>query len=153
MLQLQADRICTVSKPAANSTFAIGGVPCFEDTFVQRESSVLRMNICGENPPIANLQDVVAILKITQTLKSQNNQYNMNPKVDFYFNKASKWQTELEQLRIIVLDCGLTEELKWAVPCYTFQNSNVVLIHDFKEYCAVLFVKGALLNDSHGILI
>jgi len=77
----------------------------------------------------------------------------MNPKVDFYFNKANKRQTELEQLRTIILDCGLTEELKWGVPCYTFQNSNIILIHDFKEYCAVLFVKGALLNDSNGILI
>jgi uncharacterized protein YdeI (YjbR/CyaY-like superfamily) len=77
----------------------------------------------------------------------------MNPKVDFYFNKAKKWQEELEQLRIIVLDCGLTEELKWGVPCYTFQKSNIVLIHGFKEYCALLFFKGALLNDANGILI
>ena len=71
----------------------------------------------------------------------------MNPKVDFYFSKAKKWQEELEQLRTIVLDCGLTEELKWGVPCYTFQKSNIVLIHVFKEYCALLFFKGALLND------
>ena len=77
----------------------------------------------------------------------------MNPKVDWYFNKAEKWQKELEQLRLIVLDCGLTEDLKWGVPCYTFQNSNVVLIHVFKEYCALLFHKGVLLNDAHGILI
>ena len=77
----------------------------------------------------------------------------MNPKVDFYFNKATRWQSALEQLRKIVLDCELTEELKWGVPCYTFQKSNIILIHDFKEYCAVLFVKGALLNDSNGILI
>lgn len=77
----------------------------------------------------------------------------MNPKVDFYFNKAQKWQQELEQLRMIVLDCDLTEELKWGVPCYTFQSSNIVLIHVFKEYCAVLFFKGALLNDANGILI
>ncbi len=77
----------------------------------------------------------------------------MNPKVDFYFNKAKKWQQELEQLRIIVLDCGLTEELKWGVPCYTFQKSNIVLIHAFKEYCAFLFFKGVLLNDTHNILI
>ena len=76
----------------------------------------------------------------------------MNPKVDFYFSKA-KWQKELEQLRMIVLDCGLTEELKWGVPCYTFQKSNIVLIHVFKEYCAFLFFKGALLNDANGILI
>ena len=77
----------------------------------------------------------------------------MNPKVDFYFSKGKKWQEELEQLRIIVLDCGLTEELKWGVPCYTFQKSNIVLIHVFKEYCALLFFKGALLNDAHSILI
>jgi uncharacterized protein YdeI (YjbR/CyaY-like superfamily) len=77
----------------------------------------------------------------------------MNPKVDFYFSKAKQWQEELEQLRMIVLDCGLTEELKWGVPCYTFQKSNIVLIHVFKEYCALLFFKGALLNDANGILI
>lgn len=77
----------------------------------------------------------------------------MNPKVDFYFSKATKWQGELEQLRLIVLDCGLTEELKWGVPCYTFQNRNIVLIHVFKEYCAFLFFKGALLSDTSGILI
>ena len=76
----------------------------------------------------------------------------MNPKVDFYFSKAS-WQKELEQLRKIVLDCGLTEELKWGCPCYSFGKSNIVLIHVFKEYCAVLFFKGALLNDASGILI
>ena len=77
----------------------------------------------------------------------------MNPKVDFYFNKAKKWQKELEQLRMIVLDCGLTEELKWGVPCYMLQKSNIVLIHVFKEYCALLFFKGALLNNANGILI
>ena len=77
----------------------------------------------------------------------------MNPKVDWYFSKAEKWQAELQQLRIIVLDCGLNEELKWGVPCYTFHKSNIVLIHVFKEYCAVLFFKGALLNDASGILI
>ena len=77
----------------------------------------------------------------------------MNPKVDFYFSKAKQWQEELDQLRMIVLDCGLTEELKWGVPCYTFQKSNIVLIHVFKEYCAFLFFKGALLSDANGILI
>ena len=81
----------------------------------------------------------------------------MNPKVDFYFSKAKKWQEEFEKLRMIVLDFGLTEELKWG-PCYTlstpaFQESNIVLIHGFKEYCALLFFKGALLNDANGILI
>ena len=77
----------------------------------------------------------------------------MNPKVDFYFSKAKKWQKELEKLRMIVLDCGLTEELKWGVPCYKFEKSNIVLIHVFKEYCALLFFKGALLNDANDILI
>ena len=77
----------------------------------------------------------------------------MNPKVDFYFNKAKKWQEEFEKLRMIILDCGLTEELKWGCPCYTFEKTNIVLIHGFKEYCALLFFKGALLNDANGILI
>lgn len=78
---------------------------------------------------------------------------NMNPKVDFYFIKEKQWQEEIEKLRTIILDCQLTEELKWGVPCYTFQKSNIVLIHVFKEYCAILFVKGALLKDAKGILI
>jgi uncharacterized protein YdeI (YjbR/CyaY-like superfamily) len=77
----------------------------------------------------------------------------MNPKVDEFISKAEKWQDEFEKLRKIVLDCELTEELKWGVPCYTFQKSNILLIHGFKEYCAILFVKGALLHDAHGILI
>ena len=77
----------------------------------------------------------------------------MNPKVDFFFNKAEKWQEEFKRLRTIILDCQLTEELKWGVPCYTFQKKNVVLIHGFKEYCAILFVKGALLKDTKGVLI
>ncbi len=76
-----------------------------------------------------------------------------NPKVDFFFNKASKWKEEYAKLRNIVLDCGLTEELKWGVPCYTYKTSNVVLIHGFKEYCALLFHKGALLKDTDNILI
>ncbi len=83
----------------------------------------------------------------------------MNPTVDFYFNKENKWQAALQQLRKIVLACGLTEELKWGVPCYTFpatagsHESNIVLIHVFKEYCALLFFKGALLSDTNGMLI
>jgi uncharacterized protein YdeI (YjbR/CyaY-like superfamily) len=76
-----------------------------------------------------------------------------NPKVDGYLRKANKWQEEFEQLRRIVLDCELTEELKWGVPCYTFQKGNIVLLHGFKEYCALLFFKGALLKDADGILI
>jgi uncharacterized protein YdeI (YjbR/CyaY-like superfamily) len=77
----------------------------------------------------------------------------MNPKVDFYFNKATRWQKELELLRSIVLDCQLNEELKWGCPCYTYGGSNIVLIHSFKEYCALLFFKGVLLKDPRGILI
>lgn len=77
----------------------------------------------------------------------------MNPKADFYFNKATQWQQEIEQLRAIILSCGLSEEVKWGCPCYTFEDANIVLIHVFKEYCAVLFFKGALLSDPEGILI
>lgn len=77
----------------------------------------------------------------------------MNPKVDFYFSKAKNWQEEIRTLRMIVLDCGLTEELKWGCPCYTFQETNIVLIHVFKEYCALLFFKGALLKDTNGLLV
>ena len=77
----------------------------------------------------------------------------MNHKVDFFFNKAEKWQNEYEKLRMIVIDCGLTEELKWGCPCYTFQKGNIVLIHGFKEYCALLFFKGALIQDANGILV
>ena len=77
----------------------------------------------------------------------------LNPDVDFYITKAKNWTEELKQLRAIVFDCGLTEELKWGCPCYTFQESNIVLIHMFKEYCALLFFKGALLNDANGILV
>ena len=77
----------------------------------------------------------------------------MNPKVDWFFAKDTQWQKEYEKLRKIILDCGLIEELKWGCPCYTFENTNIVLIHGFKEYCALLFFKGAMLNDPNGILI
>jgi uncharacterized protein YdeI (YjbR/CyaY-like superfamily) len=77
----------------------------------------------------------------------------MNPNVDWFFDKETKWQKEYEQLRMICLGCGLTEELKWGCPCYTFGKRNIVLIHGFKEYCALLFFKGALLKDTDGILI
>ena len=76
-----------------------------------------------------------------------------NPKVDEFLGKANKWKEEYETLRNIVLDCELTEEFKWMHPCYTFENKNIVLIHGFKEYCALLFHKGALLQDAHGLLI
>jgi uncharacterized protein YdeI (YjbR/CyaY-like superfamily) len=77
----------------------------------------------------------------------------MHSKVNWFFDKETKWQKEYEQLRMICLDCGLIEELKWGCPCYTFENRNIVLIHGFKEYCALLFFKGALLKDDDGILI
>lgn len=77
----------------------------------------------------------------------------INPKIDEFISKAQKWREEFETLRAIILDCDLTEEMKWGVPCYTFENKNVVLIHGFKEYCAILFIKGALLKDTHNILI
>jgi uncharacterized protein YdeI (YjbR/CyaY-like superfamily) len=77
----------------------------------------------------------------------------MNPKVDVLLTKAKKWQEEFRKLRRIILDFGLTEELKWGKPCYTFEKSNIVLIHGFKDYCALLFFKGALLTDANGILV
>ena len=76
----------------------------------------------------------------------------MNPKVDGYLRRAKKWQEEMKKLRRISLDCGLTEELKWGKPCYTFQKSNIVIVQGFKKFCALLFCKGALLNDPKGIL-
>lgn len=75
-----------------------------------------------------------------------------NPRVDGYLRRAKKWQKEMEKLRRISLACGLIEELKWGKPCYTFQKSNIVIIQGFKEFCALLFCKGALLKDRHGIL-
>lgn len=77
----------------------------------------------------------------------------MNIKVDAFLSKSKKWQEEFEKLRMIILDCQLAEEFKWGCPCYTFKNGNIVLIHGFKEYCALLFFKGALLKDDKGILI
>ncbi|MCL1675184.1 YdeI/OmpD-associated family protein [Elizabethkingia meningoseptica] len=77
----------------------------------------------------------------------------MNPKTDFFFDQSEKWQKEFEKLRAIILDTGLDEELKWGCPCYTYHGRNIVLIHGFKEYCAILFFKGALLNDTGKILI
>lgn len=76
-----------------------------------------------------------------------------NPKVDFYFKKAGKWEQETLELRRIAISCGLTEELKWGTPCYTLGNKNIVLIHDFKEYCALLFFKGALLKNDDQLLV
>jgi uncharacterized protein YdeI (YjbR/CyaY-like superfamily) len=77
----------------------------------------------------------------------------MNSKVDGFLRKAKTWRAEFEELRKVCLGCGLTEELKWGKPCYTYQESNIVLIHGFKGYCALLFFKGALLKDPKGILV
>src|ERR1700758_2034547 len=77
----------------------------------------------------------------------------MNPKVDAFLSKAPKWLEEMKKLRMILLGCGLAEELRWGKPCYSFEGTNIVLIHGFKEYCALLFFKGALLKDPDGILI
>jgi uncharacterized protein YdeI (YjbR/CyaY-like superfamily) len=84
---------------------------------------------------------------------NQDISMRMNPKVEFFFKKAEKWQDEFNHLRLIILDCGLSEELKWGVPCYTLQGKNILLIHGFNEYCAILFHKGVLLQDPNGILI
>lgn len=77
----------------------------------------------------------------------------MNPKVDDFLTRITKWNKELALLRRLLLDCQLTEELKWGVPCYVFNNGNIALIHGFKDYCAILFFKGALLSDTENILI
>ncbi|MGF6352289.1 uncharacterized protein YdeI (YjbR/CyaY-like superfamily) [Paenibacillus sp. 4624] len=78
---------------------------------------------------------------------------NTNPKVDAYLSKIKTWKDESVKLREIILDCDLTEDYKWMHPCYTVKGKNVVLIHGFKEYCAIMFLKGSLLKDPHGILI
>ena len=77
----------------------------------------------------------------------------MNPNTDWFFTKQTKWQEAYSELRTLVLDCGLTEELKWGCPCYTIGKSNIVLIHGFKDYCAFLFMQGALLKDTKKILV
>ena len=89
----------------------------------------------------------------TETHDKQFMNENMNTKVDWFFNKKTKWQEEFSELRTLVLGCGLTEELKWGCPCYTNQKSNIVLIHGFKDYCALLFMQGALLKDAKNILV
>lgn len=77
----------------------------------------------------------------------------MNPKVDEFLQKEKKWQEEFEKLRMINLDCGLIEELKWRLPCYTSQGRNIAIIQNFKEYCALMFFKGALLKDPNSVLV
>lgn len=91
--------------------------------------------------------------RFEENIQHPNKKIIMNPKVDWYFEKAGKWQEEVKKLRTILLACDLVEELKWGCPCYTFEKKNIALIHVFKEYCAVLFFKGALLKDSKGLLI
>jgi uncharacterized protein YdeI (YjbR/CyaY-like superfamily) len=91
-------------------------------------------------------------LQKTKTIKSKTN-CNMNPKVDWFFDKSTKWQEAFQELREIALSFDLTEELKWGCPCYTIGKSNIFLIHGFKDYCALLFMQGALLNDTNNILI
>ena len=98
---------------------------------------------------VANNQ-IYTPIKIFRSLDRMNRR---NSKADVFFTKATKWKEEFRKLRTIILSCGLTEELKWGKPCYTFQQSNVVLIHGFKDYCAFLFMKGALLKDAKRILI
>jgi len=78
---------------------------------------------------------------------------NQHPGVDEFLKEAKQWRKEFEKLRAIILDCGLQEELRWGKPCYTYEKRNIVLIHGFKGYCALLFMKGALLKDDQGILI
>jgi uncharacterized protein YdeI (YjbR/CyaY-like superfamily) len=113
------------------------------------EIAIIRQQtFCGIKKAILNYTPSVNKLKQPAMTESR-----MNPKVGFYFSKATKWQKEYQQLRTIILDCQLNEELKWGCPCYTWQKSNIVLIHGFKEYCALLFFKGALLNNADGILI
>jgi uncharacterized protein YdeI (YjbR/CyaY-like superfamily) len=94
-------------------------------------------------------------IKMAKSSTSSSNHRSgaMNPRVDWYFDKNERWGKELRKLRTIALDCQLTEELKWGCPCYTLSGSNVALIHVFKEYCALLFFKGALLKDDHRILV
>ncbi|NNF18540.1 MAG: hypothetical protein HKN61_02090 [Flavobacteriaceae bacterium] len=77
----------------------------------------------------------------------------MNTELDWFFAKENQWQDEFKEMRTIILDCGLTEELKWGKPCYTYQGNNIVLIHGFKKYCALLFHKGVLLKDEHDLLV
>jgi uncharacterized protein YdeI (YjbR/CyaY-like superfamily) len=90
--------------------------------------------------------------KIVERCSCMTNR-RMNPKVDGFLRKAKRWKGEFEKLRQIVLDCDLTEDIKWMHPCYMFEGKNIVLIHGFKEYCALLFHKGVLLKDPHGILV
>jgi uncharacterized protein YdeI (YjbR/CyaY-like superfamily) len=124
-------------------------VQCSADTFGVNESLVLRINISGKNRQLLVAAKSLCIKAVVDIFKNKN----MNPKTDWFFNKQTKWQEAYSELRILVLDCKLTEELKWGCPCYTIGKSNIVLIHGFKEYCALLFMQGALLKDTKKILV
>jgi uncharacterized protein YdeI (YjbR/CyaY-like superfamily) len=109
--------------------------------------------LCFDRAAVAGC-GIVAFWAADGKFNFENQSVNgMNPRVDAFLSRAKKWRQEFEKLRAIILGCGLTEEVKWMHPCYTFENKNIVLIHGFKEYCALLFFKGALLNDAKGILI
>jgi uncharacterized protein YdeI (YjbR/CyaY-like superfamily) len=102
------------------------------------------------NVPLLLLLPALSLPHFISEYQSMN---RMNPKVDVHLSRAKKWQEEMEKLRMILLHCQLTEELKWGKPCYTFQKSNIIIIIGLKEYCALMFCKGVLLNDANGILI
>jgi uncharacterized protein YdeI (YjbR/CyaY-like superfamily) len=102
------------------------------------------------NVPLLLLLPALSLPHFISEYQSMN---RMNPKVDVHLSRAKKWQEEMEKLRMILLHCQLTEELKWGKPCYTFQKSNIIIIIGLKEYCALMFCKGVLLNDANGILV
>jgi uncharacterized protein YdeI (YjbR/CyaY-like superfamily) len=116
----------------------------------------IRIMLQGDSAGRCGFREVASFQKVLPHGNFLNQKIfmnNTNPKVDFYFEKNTKWQKEIKQLRKLVLDCGLNEELKWGCPCYTFEKKNIVLIHVFKEYCALLFFKGSLVKDPENILI
>jgi uncharacterized protein YdeI (YjbR/CyaY-like superfamily) len=120
----------------------------FHESKAGRISSLRRPDQKGDPATAPGLQGIVNKLHSPTMTKTSK-----NPKVDGFLTEAEQWREEFEKLRKIILDCGLTEELKWGKPCYRLQESNVVLIHGFKDYCALLFMKGALLKDDRGILV
>src|SRR6476646_2834616 len=118
---------------------------CRRLTAIYRSETLTRYPFCVSTSPRSTTRSP------TMTAKDKKEISNRN--VDAFLRKTKKWREEFEKLRMICLDSGLTEELKWGKPCYTYQKSNVVLIHGFKEYCALLFMKGALLKDPNGVLV
>ena len=121
--------------------------------------STLAANDPTDLPPACMQSLVTNVVLVTKRiitggmLSLKVKMQRMNTRVSAVLDRTEKWREEFERLRAIVLDCGLMEELKWGVPCYTFQGRNIVLIHGFKDYCALLFFKGVLLKDPKGILI